>query len=146
MNDILEFDGEHRWLSNFWPAEVVLDGVKYPTTENAYQAAKTIDPVIRKQFVNCTPGMAKKLGQVIAIRNDWEQIKIDVMTELLKQKFAINTEFGQKLLNTHNVKIVEGNYWHDTFWGVCNGVGKNMLGKIIMNIRRDLKFDDVIAF
>ena len=135
---ITEFQGQHRWLSNFWPVVVIYDGVKYPSVENAYQAAKTLDIVARKPFESCTAGESKRFGRRLIIRKDWDQIKLDVMFSLCKQKF--NQEpYRTWLLATGDQEIQEGNKWNDIFWGVCRGVGLNNLGQIIMAIRKDLR-------
>ena len=129
--DILEFQGEHRWLSNFWPSTVWLDGDSYPSVENAYQAAK-FETCRRVPFVNCTPGQAKRLGRSLFVRGDWEQIKVQVMRSLIQQKFEPGSDLGNKLAATGHSKIVEGNTWGDTFWGVCRGRGQNVLGELLM--------------
>jgi ribA/ribD-fused uncharacterized protein len=135
MNDIKEFLGPHRWLSNFWPAPVVMDGDAYPTVEHAYQAAKTLDPGERKGIRDtASPGAAKRLGGFVTKRDDWDTIKLEVMRRLLLQKFAI-PELRQKLLDTGDARIIEGNTWGDTFWGVCRGNGTNHLGRLIEDIR-----------
>ena len=85
--DIFEFQGEHRWLSNFWPAWVILDGVLFPSIEHAYQAAKT-HPSQRDPFLRCTAGQAKRLGRTVEMRADWEQVKVLTMRSLVEQKFA----------------------------------------------------------
>ncbi len=118
-----KFDGEYRWLSNFWPCKVTLDGIEFKCVENAYQAAKSLDSEVRMSFIYITAGQAKRLGREIKIRDDWDKVKNDVMYELIHQKFFKNAELRKKLLDTNDDKIVEGNYWHDTYWGVCNGVG-----------------------
>lgn len=132
--DILEFHGEHRWLSNFWPADVRLDGVLYPSVENAYQAAK-FHPTGRTPFTACTPGQAKRLGRSLFVRSDWEQMKVAVMRGLIHQKFASGSTLAAKLMLTAPGKIVEGNAWGDTFWGVCRGRGQNVLGELLMQRR-----------
>ena len=138
MDDIREFQGVNRWLSNFWPAPVRLDGVVYPTVENAYQAAKT-HPQNRSRFVGCTPGQAKRLGKTVVIRPEWDAEKVSVMRSLITQKFALGSELGGKLLNTGDAQIAEGNTWGDTFWGVCRGKGRNILGELIMERRKELQ-------
>lgn len=135
-NVISEFQGEFRFLSNFWPAKVSLDGLTYPTVENAYQAAKTTSDS-RKEFQHCSPGLAKRLGRVVRIRDDWDSIKLIVMKDLIAQKFADNT-LGYRLLLTGTRELIEGNSWGDTFWGVCNGKGENHLGRILMERRSEL--------
>ena len=135
---INEFQGEYRFLSNFWPAKVVLDNVQYPSVEHAYMAAKTTDIRIRKKIKEQpTPSLAKKLGRSIQLRPDWEMIKLGVMESLVRQKFQEPT-LKAKLLATHNRELIEGNNWNDTFWGVCRGKGSNHLGKILMKVRDEL--------
>lgn len=138
MKNIEEFQGEYRWLSNFWPCDVQYDGNTYKSTENAYQAAKCSEPTLRAIFMNCTPGEAKRAGRTMPLRQDWEQVKLSIMEDLLRQKFS-QPEFRQKLKATGSLEIIEGNKWNDTFWGVCKGIGQNHLGKIIMKIRSELE-------
>jgi ribA/ribD-fused uncharacterized protein len=135
-----KFDDEFRFLSNFWPCFVELDGMWFPSVEHAYQAAKTLDKEKRRSFTDTSvsPGLAKKWGSTLSLRNDWEAIKVDVMRRLLEQKFN-RPDLREKLLATGPQELVEGNYWGDTFWGVCRGVGQNNLGKLLMAIRMNLK-------
>ncbi len=140
MKKIDRFFGKYRWLSNFWPAQVDLDGVWYPTVEHAYQAAKTLDGVMRAKIAVCsTPGQAKWFSRGIKYRTDWLELRLLVMEDLLRQKFAQGTRLGQQLLATDDLELVEGNTWSDTFWGRCKGVGENHLGKLLMQIRNDLQ-------
>lgn len=135
---IKEFKGEYRWLSNFAIQAIVFEGKTYPTTENAYQAAKTAIPAERVQFETMTPGQAKRAGRRVTIRSDWDNVKLSVMEDVTRKKYQ-HDPFKSKLLGTGDQYIVEGNTWHDTFWGVCKGEGKNNLGKIIMKIRKELQ-------
>jgi ribA/ribD-fused uncharacterized protein len=135
---ISEFSGDHRWLSNFWPADVELWGITYPTAENAYQAAKCAVPEERHQFAGVSPGVAKRLGRRVRIRSDWEQIKMTVMELVLRIKFVNNPEMLQKLKDTGSRRLVEGNTWGDTFWGSCKGKGQNNLGLLLMKVRKEL--------
>ena len=137
MAGIKSFQGEFRWLSNFTECEILFDGVVYPSTENAYQAAKTTDLDIRVQFQTCTSGQAKRKGKSLIIRDDWEEVKVPIMYQLQLEKYKI-PKFRKLLLSTGDCLIEEGNNWHDTFWGVCNGVGQNQLGKILMKVRNDI--------
>jgi ribA/ribD-fused uncharacterized protein len=140
MKRITEFQGEHRWLSNFWPCDILLDGLTYPTVEHAYQAAKTDDPKLRDaiRFAG-TPGNAKRMGNTIILPADWSERKVEVMAYLLRQKFsAANPELRDKLMATGNAELIEGNKWGDQFWGVCRGKGQNNLGKLLMSIRKKL--------
>jgi ribA/ribD-fused uncharacterized protein len=152
MTDITSFQGEHRWLSNFYPCQVELDGEEYPSVEHAFQAAKApadifyttvendriVKKNVREMVRNAqTPGEAKRMGKKIPLRSDWEQEKVGVMTSLLKQKFS-QEPLRSKLIATGDCLLVEGNYWNDTYWGICNGKGTNILGKLLMLIRTEL--------
>src|SRR5574343_185272 len=120
MNIIKEFQGEYRFLSNFFPSEIVIGGILFPTNEHFYQAMKTNDYkqmlVIAKAK---TPGEAKKLGRIVKIRDNWEDIKEEIMWVGLWEKFN-NLILREKLIKTGNCLLIEGNYWHDNFWGRCN--------------------------
>jgi predicted NAD-dependent protein-ADP-ribosyltransferase YbiA (DUF1768 family) len=85
-----------------------------------------------------TPSQAKWEGRKIPIRKDWEDVKLDVMESLLRVKFA-DLELKQLLLATGTAKLIEGNFWGDTYWGVCAGIGRNNLGKLLMKIRDELR-------
>jgi N-glycosidase YbiA len=142
MTDLIyNFTGDYRFLSNFWPCQVMLDRLHYPSVEHAYQAAKTVHwaerAFIRKQCPK--PGDAKSFGKLVTMRPDWDAIKLDVMGDLLRQKFAPFTPLAERLLATGDAKLVEGNTWGDTFWGRCRGKGKNHLGNLLMTIRQELK-------
>ena len=137
-SNIKGFFGEYRFLSNFELGEVVFEGIKYPSSENAYQAAKSLNTDVREKFVNIEPADSKKLGRKIIVRNDWEKVKYNVMYEIVLDKFTRNKNLGDLLINTGDKYLEETNHWKDTIWGVCNGVGKNWLGKILMDVRSQL--------
>lgn len=135
------FSGKYRFLSNFAPCKVQLDGIEYNSTESAYQASKTLNPEGRRKIREAkTPGEAKKLGRTVYLREDWEDVKLDVMENLLRQKFS-QPDFKRALLNTEDEELLEGNSWNDVFWGICKGKGENHLGKLLMKIRKELKSD-----
>jgi ribA/ribD-fused uncharacterized protein len=135
---IAEFTGKYKFLSNFYPAKVKLDGQEYPTVENAYQASKTTDAKVRAEFARISPADAKRLGRKVKLRPGFDNIKVKIMFDLVKQKFE-DPELAKMLANTGNSLLIEGNNWGDTFWGVCNSVGENHLGKILMQVRKELK-------
>jgi ribA/ribD-fused uncharacterized protein len=112
----------------------------YPTVEHAYQAAKTLDQTERVVILAAlSPGSAKRLGKTVTKRTDWDDItKINVMAVLLKQKFA-DPVTAHYLKETGDAELIEGNHWGDVFWGVCRGVGKNHLGRLLMEIRDTLR-------
>lgn len=137
---IKEFQKENRWLSNFATCFVTFEGMDFPSTEHAYQAAKTLDFEERKSLLTMSAGEAKKAAKKFKIREDWESIKLSVMEDLLRQKFN-KSPFKEQLLETKNEFIQEGNWWNDTFWGVClkTNKGQNNLGKLIMKIRNEIR-------
>lgn len=140
---ISSFTGEYRFLSNFYPINLVVkrDDVIYNfhTLENAYQAMKCADKENIILFTNprLSPGEAKQLGKNIRLTSGWNGIKIQVMENLLNQKFDKdrNPELYWMLQSTKPKELIEGNHWGDTFWGVCNNRGHNHLGKLLMKIR-----------
>jgi ribA/ribD-fused uncharacterized protein len=130
----------HAFLSNFYPCRVHYKGIRYPALEYAYQAAKTLDKEERKDILmSASSRIAKRRGQLVTIREDWEEIKIDVMRKLVLEKFSNYPSLRLALLNTGDAELIEGNWWNDTFWGVCEGVGENHLGKILMEVREKLR-------
>ena len=134
------FQDEYRFLSNFYPCTIQFNGLVFQSVEAAYQSQKTVDIEIQKRFCSLNPMKAKRLGRKTLIdRPFWEQKKVAIMYTLIKQKFSCHEELKEMLLNTGNARLVEGNHWGDIFWGVCNGEGQNMLGKILMNVRDILK-------
>ena len=143
---ILEFDGPYKFLSNFYPAKFKdCTGAEWPTSEHYFQAMKTEDLDEREMIRNAsTPGKAKYLGRNVKLREDWNKIKIEVMKNAISYKFRQNPDLYQKLLDTEDRYIVEGNYWHDNIWGDCycekcrNIRGKNYLGRLLMGLRNKL--------
>ena len=134
-----KFDGEYAFLSNFYECPVQYGFFTFSSSEAAFQSAKTTDETLIKKFVLLNPSAAKKLGRKMPLRKDWEQIKDTVMYQIVLNKFRQNLNLREKLLATGNEELVEGNWWNDTYWGRCNGVGKNKLGKILMEVRKELR-------
>ena len=132
------FDGKYAFLSNFYERPVSFLGITYQNSEAAFQAQKTLDEELKLKFADLPPNKAKRLGRLIELRPDWEEVKNDVMYQICRIKFFTNKDLAQALLDTGEEELIEGNYWNDTYWGVCNGVGKNQLGKTLMRIRDEL--------
>ena len=138
MDSIKEFKDKYRFLSNFYPVKVMFEWIEFPTVEHAFQAAKTTDIGRRKWMALAeSPADAKRSGRRLSIRPDWEQIKLKVMEDLVRQKFS-KEPLRTQLLETGDAELIEGNEWGDTFWGVCKGRGENWLGKILMMIRDEV--------
>ena len=137
MDDIESFSGDYRWLSNFHPCKIKYGDLVYPSVEHAYQAAK-VPPDGRLAFLGITASQAKHLGRRKACVPHWYNWKVSVMRELLQLKFAPGSPLAGRLTATAPAKLVEGNSWDDTFWGVCRGQGQNMLGQLLMQQRQRL--------
>lgn len=147
------FRGDYEFLSNFYPSPIEVDGISYPTVEHAYQAAKSISSDIRKTIAALsTPGKAKRYGQKISpLPQSWDFDKQSIMQRLLVLKFS-DPVLKQKLIDTEPMNLEETNSWGDTYWGVCNGVGQNVLGGQLMSLRYNLAYPskgipvDIITF
>lgn len=136
---INEFKGKYYFLSNFYNAPVMYEGLLYLNNESAFQSAKVKDIERRKQFCRIDPSTAKRKGRNVALRHDWEKIKDKVMEDCVRDKFTRNEDLKCKLIETGDEELVESNTWMDQYWGVCNGKGENMLGKILMKVREELR-------
>lgn len=152
---INSFSDRFRFLSNFYPCEINYEGIKYTSVENYYVAMKIKDDQIIdgkfmpwidiREYISkiSNPGEVKRLGRKLKIRKDWESIRLSVMDYGVKQKFK-NESLQEMLLSTGDEELVEGNFWHDNFFGSCKcskcgNLGDNNLGKILMTIRDGYK-------
>ena len=140
------FNGRFRFLSNFYPCSIPAQGLVFRSAEHAYQAAKSDDPSVWKMFSNSNPqpitaGEAKKWGRAIKMRDNFDNEKLEIMKHILRLKF-FHEDLRQWLDKTDNNFLEEGNYWNDTYWGVCRGVGQNHLGKILMEIRDENRHEN----
>lgn len=137
------FTGPYAFLSNFQPCRVTFYGMIFPSVEAAFQAAKCANHQDRVQFLAMTPQQAKRRGHQIQMRSDWDSRKLTIMHNLLVHKFNENPELIPKLIATGNAVLVEGNTWHDNFWGCCTCSrcggrrGRNNLGRLLMQLRAD---------
>lgn len=136
MKEIKGFFGKYRWLSNFWYAPVIFEGIIYPTNEHAYQAAKVTNPLTRSLVLAiATPKDARNWGKGISLRSDWDSAKRDIMKSIVVDKFTRNIHLKLWLLATKEAYLEETNDWGDTYWGVYNGSGSNHLGYVLMEVR-----------
>jgi ribA/ribD-fused uncharacterized protein len=116
----------------------------YTSVEAAYQASKTLDAKTRESFSTVNPSESKRMGRSVVLRENWSTLKECIMLDLLRIKFS-NANLAQRLLDTRECLLIEGNQHHDTYWGVCRGVGKNRLGILLMQVRGELK-DGALEF
>lgn len=133
---INEFRGKYYFLSNFSDSKITINGITFLNAEAAFQSFKDIER--QSEFSNLNPSSAKRKGRNVRLRHDWEQVKDSIMYQVVRAKFEQNDDLRLKLIATNNEYLEEGNTWNDTYWGVCRGRGKNMLGKILMKVRSEL--------
>jgi ribA/ribD-fused uncharacterized protein len=146
---ITKFTLDYAFLSNFFPSIVkdVHYGFDFPTVEHAFQASKCVNKSDVLHILKLPrPHDARKFGRGVDMRKYWEDEKLGVMENLIRQKFitgVISSNHFTALRNTGTVEIVENNNWHDNYWGsctcsMCGNIGDNNLGKILMKIRNEI--------
>jgi len=129
------FVDDYAFLSNFYQCFITYKGITYSSAEAAFQAQKTLDVSEQVKFITMTPSEAKKFGRKVKLRDDWENVKYQIMYDIVLTKFTQNDHLKKLLLETGDAELVEGNWWNDTYWGRCRGIGKNNLGKILTGVR-----------
>ena len=140
MDKISSFDGKYRFLSNFSNHTVTFGGFTYKNSEAAFHAQK--DPSRAAEFVDLSPSQAKRLGRRVKLRADWEQVKDDIMFDIVMAKFKQHDGIRKRLIETEDADLEEGNTWGDKYWGTVDGKGKNKLGKILMQVRDILRGEE----
>lgn len=143
---INSFSGQYSYLSNFYTdSPTKFSNLLFKTVEHEYQSAKCVNPSEYFSIIETdTPGKAKRIGSKVELRSDWNNIKVKRMYDALKRKFFQHPQLAYRLKSTGNALLVEGNYWHDNFWGdciclKCKGKEKfNALGKLLMVVREEL--------
>ena len=162
MSDaITSFNGDNFFLSNFYVTPVFYQGIRFESSEAAFQAAKC--PERMQEFCGLNPSEAKRLGRSVTLRPDWEEVKLDVMYQVCMAKFTQNPRLAEKLIATGDAELVEGNTWGDR---ICQACGKRLENQLVGNgilersttvsnedmvtisalERRELDADDVYTF
>ena len=129
-----------NWFSNMVISPMIIDGIVYNSVENYFQSHKSLDRDERIRIASLLPSISKKEGRKLKLREDWEEVKYEVMKTALRVKF--NSKYWKdELLSTGDSIIIEWNNWNDKIWGVPinNCIGENLLGKALMEIREELK-------
>lgn len=132
------FRRKYFFLSNFYIAPVTFEGLTYQNNEAAFQAAKCLQKQDRIPFTEMDPSTAKHTGRHVHLRKDWENVKYQIMEDIVRNKFQQNPDLAQKLIATKDAYLEEENTWGDRIWGTINHLGENHLGKILMKIRTEL--------
>ncbi len=130
------FTGDNAVFGNFHPAPITFDGIVYPSSEHAYQAAKFDDPEIKQKIASVPkPKVAKQYAHSLPLKPDWDSRKVELMRKIVFVKFSQHAALRERLLATDDAHLEEANRHGDTFWGTVDGVGENMMGKILMELR-----------
>ncbi len=128
-------------FSNFSAHPIALDGHTWPTSEHYFQAQKFREPELQARVrAAATPGTAARIGRSrqLPLRKDWESIKDDVMRRAVRAKLQQHADVRATLLETGDATLIEHTR-NDSYWGDGgDGSGKNMLGKILMELRAEL--------
>lgn len=145
-----KFRGEYDWLSNFHMRPISVGGAVLKSTEHFFASCKSVNPQEVKFVLDApTAYEARQQGKTVTLRPDWNDIRVEVMAIGLWYKFTYNPDLKDKLLLTGDKILIEGNWWHDNFWGDCkfgHGFvdtckrcqyikGQNKLGKLLMQLR-----------
>ena len=137
-------DEKYYEFTNFFPSPIELDGKQWPTTEHYFQAQKFIgtslvEVIRQKRWARDVFEFAQKPDIACQRRKDWDKVKIQVMKRALVAKFTQHDSLCQLLVDTGTRKLVERSPY-DTFWGDGgDGSGKNQLGKLLMEVREELR-------
>ncbi len=143
---INSFSGQYDFLSNFYVSLIIISQKEWKTTEHIFQAAKIRNKEEREAIRKApTPGKAKRLGHKAQLRDDWEDVKDGIMLKTLRLKFKLGSNLAERLLQTGDEYLIEGNNWHDNYFGDCHCEecshieGKNILGQLLMQVRYELR-------
>lgn len=145
--DVIDsFTGTENFLSNFFASKIEWDGRVWPTVEHVFQAEKAVlDEEKELIYAATSPTKAKRFGLKVHRQPNWDDIKADVMHDIILEKFRQNAHLAQQLLDTGTAELIEGNRWHDNEWGDClcdqcaSTKGANLLGQILMRVRDELR-------
>ena len=140
QDTIRQFTGEYNFLSNFYPVKITYDNITYASSEHAYQAQKCKNSDDKLKFIDISAAQAKRLGKKVENRDDWNDVRVQIMYDILKLKFQ-NSKLRKMLLSTGDKYLMEGNYWNDSFWGydLKRNKGENVLGNLLCKIRSDIQ-------
>lgn len=132
----------YGFMSNFWRAEQTIDGITYPTNEHYYQTMKAKNDKVRIWIANSPKAWnSMKAGQSLRekeIVDNWVEHKVEVMLTGLRAKFSQNDVLKQLLLATGDAHLYEDSPT-DMYWGGKLQGSKNMLGILLMKVRKELK-------
>ena len=138
---ILGFKGDYSFLSNFHVSMLTYKGICFTSSEQAYVYSKKLPTPewLAEVLSEDRPGHIKFLGSKVKLRDNWDNFKYNIMKDIVRCKFTQSPLLTKLLLDTGDSYLEETNWWRDTYWGVCNGVGENHLGNILMQLRKEIR-------
>jgi ribA/ribD-fused uncharacterized protein len=148
--EISSFRGRYLFLSNMYEHPILYNGMTWKSSEHAYQAMKATNKIdMFKIKAARTPKLSKTIGHQCECRPDWNDVKVDIMREVIKAKFS-DPALTEQLLSTGDCELIEGNDWWDREWGCIKDedgdwTGKNWLGVILMEVRDKLNKGEINA-
>jgi ribA/ribD-fused uncharacterized protein len=142
-NPLLGFFGADKVFSNFYMVDFEFKGLKFSSSEQAYMWHKSDNPSYRQRILlTHHPMQCKAAGRTAVLPSNWDEIKFQIMFDVVLAKFSSSKYLRQCLLDTGYRYLEETNRWNDVVWGVCDGVGANHLGRILMCIRYMFQQED----
>ena len=138
MKQITSFTGDYDFLSNTYKSPVEFNGIEFPNVESCYWAQRPKDDHSRIKFARLKPAKAKAKAINTTPRDDWDDVKVNIMSNILLKKFS-NENLKKKLISTGDAELINNDSYNDEFYGVHYGNGENILGKLLMQIRDKIK-------
>lgn len=133
-------------FSNLYRREVVFEGETFATSEHAYQAGKPRKKAVRDWLMAApSPSLLAMAAHGLYywdVAPGWSMTKFDRMRDILRAKFEQHDDLRELLLSTGDARLVESatvDNEVNRLWGEVNGVGKNMLGVLLMEVREELQ-------
>ena len=143
--EIERFRDEHEFLSCDYPCTVFYDGMTFSCAEAAFQAARCVDPGVKRRIAQADGPRAKQIAAKSAVHPDWDERKLAVMEDVLRAKFSGNPELARKLAATGSAVLIYGNNKKDVFWGrdFYTDRGDNHLGRLLMKLRNEMECESI---
>jgi ribA/ribD-fused uncharacterized protein len=115
---ITSFTGQYRFLASPFPCQFWFEDIMYPSSEHAFQAAKTFSGSQRMRIAGQPDWReAKRMGRLLNLRPDWDRLRRAIMLQVVLAKFLQHRDLAAQLTATGDRVLIEGNWWGDTDWG-----------------------------
>lgn len=139
--EIIQFKDKYAFLDNCFLTDISYEGLIYPSAESAFQASKLIDNKERMPFTAYKQDKVKQKGYYIEPYHGWETKRLEIMEQILREKFRQHSDLYEKLLQTRGYKLIAGNKKREKYWGVnlITWEGDNHLGQILMKLRNEFE-------